>query len=406
MLTFKFTGAGGVNATPEVLTSGMVGKQAKFVFSPEWDELEKTAVFTSGAVSRAVVNIGDTVTIPWEVLEVPGNYLYVGAYGVDAAGKVIIPTIMVRGPKIHRGAQPGDDPSLDPSLPIWKALQDAVGNLDDLQTEEKESLVAAVNELRKAGATTEQIAKAVTEYLTENPIKETDPTVPDWAKQPQKPTYTADEVGALPADTVIPEAYTLTQATDDTLGGIYADPAEETDTQPVRIGADGKLVTKPGGGSLGSSEPEVIWETVLTEEVASVSSGTYSRADFIALFGKYSRIEIHTKNVGTADETITSKGTGNYGIQSQTWYQKCIGMFSKGNGSAANFTPAYGGEPHYYFAKMWMREECVLFTAITGYYDSFSGARYTDEAFGYVKFLWTTSTVFGIGSTFRVLGYK
>lgn len=30
---------------------------------------------------------------------------------------------------------------------------------------------------------------------------ETDPTVPDWAKQPNKPTYTASEVGALPADT-------------------------------------------------------------------------------------------------------------------------------------------------------------------------------------------------------------
>lgn len=30
-------------------------------------------------------------------------------------------------------------------------------------------------------------------------LKETDPTVPDWAKQPQKPTYTASEVGALPS---------------------------------------------------------------------------------------------------------------------------------------------------------------------------------------------------------------
>ena len=33
--------------------------------------------------------------------------------------------------------------------------------------------------------------------------EETDPTVPDWAKQPEKPTYTADEVGALPSDTLI-----------------------------------------------------------------------------------------------------------------------------------------------------------------------------------------------------------
>lgn len=35
--------------------------------------------------------------------------------------------------------------------------------------------------------------------------KETDPTVPAWAKQPTKPSYTAEEVGALPADTPIPE---------------------------------------------------------------------------------------------------------------------------------------------------------------------------------------------------------
>lgn len=34
---------------------------------------------------------------------------------------------------------------------------------------------------------------------------ETDPTVPSWAKQPRKPTYTAAEVGALPANTTIPQ---------------------------------------------------------------------------------------------------------------------------------------------------------------------------------------------------------
>lgn len=33
---------------------------------------------------------------------------------------------------------------------------------------------------------------------------ETDPTVPSWAKQSSKPTYTAQEVGALPASTSIP----------------------------------------------------------------------------------------------------------------------------------------------------------------------------------------------------------
>ena len=33
---------------------------------------------------------------------------------------------------------------------------------------------------------------------------ETDPTVPEWAKQPTKPGYTPQEVGALPSDTFIP----------------------------------------------------------------------------------------------------------------------------------------------------------------------------------------------------------
>ena len=60
------------------------------------------------------------------------------------------------------------------------------------------------------------------EYVTETELTakgyltsytETDPTVPAWAKQPKKPSYTAGEVGALPADT-LPEAINtaLTQA--------------------------------------------------------------------------------------------------------------------------------------------------------------------------------------------------
>ena len=42
--------------------------------------------------------------------------------------------------------------------------------------------------------------------------------------------------------------YTLPQASSDALGGIKADAAETADTQPVRIGGDGKLYTAPGSG--------------------------------------------------------------------------------------------------------------------------------------------------------------
>ena len=50
------------------------------------------------------------------------------------------------------------------------------------------------------------IKNAVEDYLADNPIQidEKDPSVPEWAKQPKKPTYTAKEVGALPSTTEIP----------------------------------------------------------------------------------------------------------------------------------------------------------------------------------------------------------
>lgn len=40
--------------------------------------------------------------------------------------------------------------------------------------------------------------------------------------------------------------YILSQATAEAFGGVKADSAEAADTQPVRIGVDGKLYTTPG----------------------------------------------------------------------------------------------------------------------------------------------------------------
>lgn len=59
-------------------------------------------------------------------------------------------------------------------------------------------------------------------------IAETDPTVPAWAKQPTKPSYTAEEVGALPSDTVIPEEVYIgdTEPTDENIK-IFIDTSEE-----------------------------------------------------------------------------------------------------------------------------------------------------------------------------------
>lgn len=74
------------------------------------------------------------------------------------------------------------------------------------------------------GASTEEIKEAVDAYMQEHPFEETDPTVPDWAKQPEKPTYTAEDVGALPDNTKIP---TKTSELENDSGFLNSPPTPE-----------------------------------------------------------------------------------------------------------------------------------------------------------------------------------
>lgn len=76
-------------------------------------------------------------------------------------------------------------------------------------------LISRVDTLEKEPISEEQIEKSVKSYLEKNPIEETDPTVPAWAKAKEKPTYTAEEVGALPSTTVIPSKLSELTADDE-----------------------------------------------------------------------------------------------------------------------------------------------------------------------------------------------
>lgn len=57
-------------------------------------------------------------------------------------------------------------------------------------------IFAKLDEIEQGSVSKEVIAEAVADYMEANPIEETDPTVPEWAKQSEKPSYTASEVGA------------------------------------------------------------------------------------------------------------------------------------------------------------------------------------------------------------------
>lgn len=203
------------------ITAGMIGAKVKILYTdPVWDGLSKTVVF-KGAGTKDVVTQDQFVTIPAEVIAQDYVRLQVGIYGTDAEGVLAIPTLWADLGTVKPGADPSGDTTTDPSLPVWAQLQGMIGNLDDLDTNAKNNLVAAVNEaMTKGGGDVDEaeIRRIVEEYLTANPptVTETDPTVPAWAKQPNKPTYTAEEVHAMP-DTYTPPDQTAQQ--------VGADPA-------------------------------------------------------------------------------------------------------------------------------------------------------------------------------------
>ena len=139
---------------PELLTAGMAkAVTVQFVFSPEWDGLTKTAVFSAGRTTVDVLESawdGNKVVVPHEILADAGPIARVGVYGANADG-LILPTVWVTLGKVMPAAEPSGDPGADPTLPIWAQLQNQIGDLDDLQTYNKGNLVDAINEARSAG---------------------------------------------------------------------------------------------------------------------------------------------------------------------------------------------------------------------------------------------------------------
>lgn len=191
----------------KVIPAGVIGAQVELEYSEDiWQGLHKTVVF-KGAVTKDVITDAEVVTIPAEAVAKHGYPLRVGVYGVDAYNNLAIPTIWADLGTVRDAADPSGDTTADPTLPVWAQLQTMIGNLDELETTARDNLVAAINEaLTKGGGEVdpEAVQKIVEDYIAANPptITETDPTVPAWAKQPEKPSYTADEVGALSAETL------------------------------------------------------------------------------------------------------------------------------------------------------------------------------------------------------------
>lgn len=108
---------------PDIITSGTVGLPVVFAFDSGWDNLQKIAVFRAGEKAVALDMKEDALTVPWEVLEKPKQWLYIGVYGTNADGTLAIPTLWAQVAVIHTGTAPEADPARDPALPVWQELR-------------------------------------------------------------------------------------------------------------------------------------------------------------------------------------------------------------------------------------------------------------------------------------------
>lgn len=243
--------------TPLVpIPRGIVGAVVSIEYTdPAWDGLQKTVVFRS-AVTKDVLAAGNEVVVPAEVVSRAGVNLYMGVYGVGADGRMVIPTIWTELGLVHGAAAPSGDSSTDPSLPVWAQIQAMIGNLDDLDTVAKSSLVAAVNEaLTRSGGEVDPatVQKIVDDYLKANPpaagkdgITPTIGSNGNWYigdTDTGKPSRGAD--GAVP-DIQVGTVTTLPAGSDATasMGGTAENPLLNLG---IPKGADGQ-----GGGSGGT----------------------------------------------------------------------------------------------------------------------------------------------------------
>ncbi len=151
-INFSAKGAAATAEKIGILTEGMVGVPVSFSFDGAWDGLNIIAVFRCGGVTKDRVLIGaNQTTVPWEVLKRQG-LLEIGAEGRSADGSVVIPTVWAKVGQLLPGANASADPGLEPSPAVYDEIMSAMGNLNTLQTKDKQSLVAAINELVEAGA--------------------------------------------------------------------------------------------------------------------------------------------------------------------------------------------------------------------------------------------------------------
>ena len=138
----------------EPLISGEVNSHLlRFTFSPEWEGLLKTAVFTNGETTVDVPAASwedGGCAIPYEVLEKPWLFVSVGVEGRRGT-QLVLRTTPLRLGHVSPSLSPCGHGAQELTPPVWQVILDCIGDPEELETENREDLVSAINELAAGG---------------------------------------------------------------------------------------------------------------------------------------------------------------------------------------------------------------------------------------------------------------
>ena len=102
----------------ETLTAGRIGLVCEFVFSSDWDDLEKVAVFDGEVTREVMLDENNRAIVPAECMATAGYKLRCGVTGLNAEQVVVLPTVYVNAGKIRESAEIADSSieEITPSL--------------------------------------------------------------------------------------------------------------------------------------------------------------------------------------------------------------------------------------------------------------------------------------------------
>lgn len=155
-------------------------------------------------------------------------------------------------------------------------------------------------------------------------FSETDPTVPTWAKQSTKPSYTAEEVGALPDSTVIPEGIPA--------GGTTGQVLRKTSNADYAV----EWHDEEGGGGGGVQSDWNQSDSTKLDYIknkpaipAEVTEATVSEWGFTKNTGTYSKPSTGIPSTDLDSDVQTSLGKADTALQSFTETDPTVPSWAK-----------------------------------------------------------------------------